>query len=99
MAWALYEWGIGTGGLARHHTGQEWINSLTHEEIHMWDFRGDMWLQGPDPAHAFTLALEPIFEEWTMRTFMGAGPFPPGFIQSFLALRQPNLCVCCYLIV
>ena len=34
--------------------------SLVHEYIHLWDFRGGMYLQGPDTAHTFTAGMEPI---------------------------------------
>jgi len=34
--------------------------SLVHEYLHLWDFRGGIYLQGPDTAHSFTAGMEPI---------------------------------------
>ncbi len=33
---------------------------LIHEILHLWDFRGGVWLGGQDTAHAFTSGMEPI---------------------------------------
>jgi len=34
--------------------------SIVQESLHLWDFRGGIYLQGPDTAHSFTAAMEPI---------------------------------------
>jgi len=36
-----------------------WYGTLVHELLHLWDFRGQLWLQGPDTGHSFTEAFEP----------------------------------------
>jgi len=34
--------------------------TLVQEYLHLWDFRGGIYLQGPDSAHSFTAGMEPI---------------------------------------
>lgn len=41
---------------------------LVHEILHLWDFRGGIWLGGQDTAHAFTSGMEPIINH-----FLGMG--------------------------
>ena len=39
-----------------------WFSTVLHETIHLWDFRGSLWLQGPDTAHSFTPGMEPYIQ-------------------------------------
>jgi len=77
-------WGLGYFGVSkqndRHYSSNSWITTLTHEAIHMWDFRGGFWLNG-DSAHSFTGGFEPIANEMLVNFehLEGAGPLPPGF--------------------
>lgn len=62
--------GTGTGGTFMNagyfaHDATQAINAndygpILHENIHLWDFRGQFWQNGPDTAHSFTGAMEPI---------------------------------------
>lgn len=90
--WPPSAFGLFDPGSDGQMTEADWFGGLNHEAIHLWDFRGQLWLQGPDTAHSFTAGLEPWMNEHMGMRYIGeysdrvaAMPAPIGFSTSYRA--------------